>query len=82
MKVLKFLAKNLLVFILGAIIGIIGFFFYFLRIWLPMQAAQVGLGAIGLLPVAIIFSLILGTIIGGAAALIVYYLIKKIKNKK
>lgn len=85
MKIIKIILKNLLLFLLSGIIGIVAFFIYGIKVWLPSYASKIGLGAIALLPVVLIFSVIIGFFFGGIVGILIYHLyilIKKNLKKK
>lgn len=81
-KLLKTTGKNALAIIIGTITGSIIAITYSLNIWLPANSATLGLKAIPLIPVIIIFSIITGSIIGAITSLIIKLTIHRLKKKK
>jgi hypothetical protein len=78
----KKIGKTLLAGVVGAIIGIPVFIFYFFKIWVPMNSSEIGLGIIALVPVMIILFSIVGIFIGGISGMIIYWIVKLTKKNR
>ena len=80
-QLLKKISKNLLAGLGGAIIGVIIFIVYLLKIWLPANAEKIGLGIIALIPVMFILFSIMGTFMGGISGIVIYHIVKSLRKK-
>lgn len=81
--VLKFFIKNLGIFLIGAVFGLItSVVLYVAYIWVPTSGPGVGLGIIALIVPMFILMGIIGIVLGGIAGLTIFYLIKYLKKKK
>ena len=80
-QLLKKFGKNLLAGLGGAIIGVIVFIIYLFKIWLPANAEKIGLGIIALIPFMLILFSVLGIVIGGISGIVIYQIIKSLRNK-
>jgi len=70
--------KNILAFAIGSLVGIISILIYIKISWLPSKSSEIGLGIVGLFPIALIIFIFLGIIIGGSLGIIVYqFFLKK-----
>lgn len=80
-QLLKKVGENLLVGLVGAIIGAIIFIIYLLKIWFPTNAEKIGLGIIALIPVMFILFSIMGIFIGGILGIVIYHIVKSLIKK-
>lgn len=80
MGIIKTILKNILVFLLGGLAGLVVGVSLAL-IWINTTGYQAGLGIIALAPFMIVLFSLLGIFLGGIAAIIIYNLIKLRKKK-
>ena len=80
-KTFNVIGKNIIVFILGGIIGIILSLSYVILILFPSLPSKAGLGIIVLAPVALIIYGFIGFILGGIIGFIIYRICSR-KNVK
>ena len=80
-QIFSFLWKNILVFIVGGVIGIAVSMFYLFQFWFPANGGKVGLGIIAIIPIMLILFAIMGLVIGGIFGIIIYQIIRFIKKK-
>lgn len=81
-EVLRFAAKNIGVFLIGAFIGMIISALYVAYVWLPASGPEFGLGIVALIvPMFIIMGLI-GMVLGGFFGLLFFYLLKVFKKNR
>jgi hypothetical protein len=81
-KLLKGLGRNVLVFVIGAVIGFIISFLYTTRVWLPTQGPDIGIAILGVFPVVLILLGLVGIIIGGVLGVVFYNIYIIIKRKR
>ncbi|MBN2368434.1 hypothetical protein JXC34_05440 [Candidatus Woesearchaeota archaeon] len=81
-KILAFIAKNVLYFLAGSILGILILFIFLLKPLLAGAGADVGLAIIALAPILILFYSILTLILGGILGVIIMNLVMLFIKKK
>lgn len=83
-KTFKVIGKNILAFLGGAVLGVASVIFFFLpRSLEKIAAGKEPLAAIALVPVFLIIYGLLGIVIGGFGAIIIYNIIKlSLKRRK
>lgn len=75
-EIIKFVLKNIGIFIIGGIFGIALTFFYIVYIWTPEKSPEIGIGIIAIIIPMIIILGSFGAIFGGIFGLILFYIIK------
>jgi len=69
--------KKILAFAIGSLVGIISALIYIKLLWLPSRSSEIGLGIVGLFPVALVMFIFLGIFIGGFLGIIIYQVFLK-----
>ena len=69
--------KKILAFAIGSLVGIISALIYIKLLWLPSRSSEIGLGIVGLFPVALVMFVFLGIVMGGFLGIIIYQVFLK-----
>ncbi|MFC1732901.1 hypothetical protein ACFL6I_21585 [candidate division KSB1 bacterium] len=81
-KIIKSLLRNLLAFIVGALIGGVTTLLFARKLLESLSEKDIGLGVIAVAPIMILMYLIMFGTLGGVLAVIIYNIRRYIKKKR